>query len=101
MTKTAFSKIIKLIADLFPQSKTQFTKDVIEAWYEALSDSDYERMRKGIIKYAQNNQWSPTIADIRKYTSAIAEEKDIEAELRYAEELRRREYEEWKASRMK
>lgn len=67
MTKTDFSKIIKLITELFPQSKTQYTKAVIEAWYEALSDLDYEKARKGIVKYAQSNQWSPSIADIRKF----------------------------------
>lgn len=67
MTKAEFSKIVKLITELFPQSKTQYTKAVIEAWYEALSDLDYEKTRKGIIKYAQTNQWMPTIADIRKY----------------------------------
>ena len=68
VTKAEFSKIVKLIVELFPQSRSQFTKPVSETWYEALSDLDYEKTRKGIMKYAQENQWSPSIADIRRYT---------------------------------
>lgn len=71
VTKAEFSKIVKLIAELFPQNNVQFTKPVVATWYEALSDLDYRRANEGVILYAQENNWMPTIADIRKYASKI------------------------------
>ena len=71
VTKAEFSKIVKLIAELFPQSNVQFTKPVVATWYEALSDLDYRRASEGVILYAQENNWMPTIADIRKYANKI------------------------------
>lgn len=89
MTKEEFSGIVLLIAKLFPQSIGQFTEAVVDAWYEALSDLDYENTHKGIIRYAQDNQWPPTIADIRKYGKPPKVERDVTEEEGYKEFMKR------------
>lgn len=66
MTKHEFKDLAELIAVLFPKEKIVFTRPMADAWYEALKDLEYESAKEGILKYAQNNQWFPSIADIRK-----------------------------------
>lgn len=68
MDKREFAKVTELIAALFPKEGITFSKPSAEAWYNALKDLDYEDVTKGLTKYAQENPWSPSIADIRKYT---------------------------------
>lgn len=67
ITKDEFKDIMKTIVALFPKEELKLSKDMMDIWYEALSDLNFEKTRKGTIKYAQTNQWMPTIADIRKY----------------------------------
>ena len=69
MTKDEFKKALDLMDSLFPKEELgkRFTQDASRAWYEALKDLDSEKVNDGLIRYAQENQWSPTIADIRKF----------------------------------
>lgn len=91
MTKAEFSKIVKLIAELFPQSNVQFTKPVVATWYEALSDLDYRRASEGVFLYARENQWMPSIAEIRKYANKIPKytEEEIDRMIERAKEKER------------
>lgn len=71
MTKEEFIKVTDILGQLFLKEKIAFTDEAAEVWYEALSDLDYRRVREGIVMYSQENQWSPSIAEIRKYANKI------------------------------
>lgn len=71
MTKTEFVELTNTMKNLFPKDGLIFTKDIVSVWYECLKDLDYRRAKEGVILYANENQWIPSIADIRKYASKI------------------------------
>ena len=66
MTKTEWAEIIKKIRVLFPRSEFMDRKEVFDAWYEELSDLQFPAAMKAVQNYAKENQYPPSIADIRK-----------------------------------
>lgn len=71
ITKDEFKEIMKTIVALFPKEELKLSKDMMDIWYEALSDLDYRRASEGLVLYAQESNWMPTIADIRKYANKV------------------------------
>ena len=71
MTKSEFIKLTEKMKTLFPKDSMVFTKEIIVAWYECLKDIDFRRASEGLVLYAQESNWIPTIADIRKYANKI------------------------------
>ena len=66
MTKNEWGEIVKLICDLYPKSNFMETESVFNAWYETLKDLEYSATRTAVVNHAKENQYPPSIADIRK-----------------------------------
>jgi len=52
----------------YPNTKFNITTDVVDSWYEVLKDLDYQATNLAIIKIVCNNNFFPTIAEIRQAT---------------------------------
>lgn len=65
MTKKEFSLFCAAMRTYFPKEKILPNEQAMELWYLQLQDIPYEIATLTLNKWVANNQWSPTIADIR------------------------------------
>lgn len=85
MTKDEWGKIVKRICDFYPRSNFMDKQDVFDAWYSLLEDLEFPAAMRAVENYAKENQYPPTIADIRQgykvlwddYKAFIRDCKDI------------------------
>lgn len=65
MTKQEFSKIAMAIRTYYPRERILPDDYAMSLWYDALKDLDYQSAYRAVRKWAETNQWSPSISDIR------------------------------------
>lgn len=66
MTTQEFEEIVRLITAFYPNEKYFQSEDVIQAWYEVLSDLKADRAIDAVKAHVKECRWPPTISDIRK-----------------------------------
>ena len=71
MTKKEFKTLYDNMKALFPKDDMVLSNEALKLWYDCLKDLDFRRANEGLLLYAQENHWIPSIADIRKYASKI------------------------------
>ena len=64
MTKQEFSMYAMALRTFYPKEKLLQTKEAMELWYQLLKDLPYAKAESDLIKWAQYNKWSPSIAEI-------------------------------------
>lgn len=62
MDKEKGKKIIKLVADAYPN--LEFTTSRAALWLNMLEGAEYEAIERQAMKYIAGNRFPPTIADI-------------------------------------
>lgn len=65
MTRQEFGKIAMAIRTYYPKERILPDDYAVELWFDALKDLDYQTARYAVKKWAETNQWSPSISDIR------------------------------------
>lgn len=71
MNRKEFKQLYDNMRGLFPKDDTTFTDDTVKLWYECLKDIDFRRANEGLLLYAKESKWIPSIAEIRKYANKI------------------------------
>ena len=71
MTREEFAKIVMAIKTYYPKEKILPNKEAVQLWYEQLEDLDYRTLSASLQKWVNTEQWSPTIADLRKLSAEI------------------------------
>ena len=71
MTREEWSKLVLGIKDLYPSEKVLNTEHAITLWYGMLKDLDYMDLVKALQKYASENRFPPTVADLRGQCATI------------------------------
>lgn len=83
MTQKEFMVIAAAIKTYYPKDNILPTKESVSLWYDCMNDLDFSKTQESIRRYVKNNNYPPTIADIRKhYEEIMEEEKNIRIELR-------------------
>ena len=67
MNKDEFIRFAASMKCLYPKDKILPSEESMELWYTLLQDIDYKTAMDGLGAWAKENQWSPTIADIRRF----------------------------------
>ena len=65
MTKNEWGTIVKQVRAFYPRYNFIEEKDTFDAWYEMLEDLEYAGALRAVQNYVKENQYPPTIADIR------------------------------------
>lgn len=65
MTKDEWGTVVKKICDFYPRYNFMDKKEVFDAWYGVLKDLEFPATLKAVENYVKENQYPPTIADIR------------------------------------
>ena len=80
MTKAEVAEIMVKTKDSFQKwkeiDKAEFAQMIV-TWSECLEDVPYEFGRKGMIDYIKDNQYPPTIYDIRKPYKVFLEQQEV------------------------
>lgn len=71
MTLKEFGVVVNAIKTYYPKEKILPTKEALGLWYEHLKDIDYDTMQTAVKRWVSLNNWSPTIADLRKMSAEI------------------------------
>ena len=66
MTRNEWAEIVKKIRAMFPQSSFMNDQEVFDVWFEMLEDLEFPATMRSVENYAKENQYPPTIADIRQ-----------------------------------
>lgn len=65
MTREEWSRIVLSIKDFYPSKGVLETEHAVRLWYEMLKDLEYKDITVALQKYASQNTFPPTIADLR------------------------------------
>lgn len=65
MTEQQFAMIGDAIKTLYPAHKILPNQHAMDLWYSMLKDLDYEAVTVALQKYASQNTFPPTVADLR------------------------------------
>jgi hypothetical protein len=72
MTKKEFGTIFAMIKLAYPSFTKDLSEDEVIAkiglWYSMLRGIDIDDLKAGVEKYISNNQFPPTIADLKEYS---------------------------------
>ena len=83
MTIEEFGILADEIKTFFPKDNILPTKEAMKLWYECLKDLDGRKARQALRNYVKNNNFSPTVADIRNECGKVIDkEAKTKAELR-------------------
>lgn len=80
MTKEQVAEIMVMAKDSFQKWKDIETVEFVEmitTWSLCLDDIPYEMGKKSMIDYIKDNQYPPTIADIRKPYKEYLEQQEV------------------------
>lgn len=66
MTFKEFAYLANVIKTTYTKENVLRTNEAMEIWYDLLKDLDFHTTLAGLQKWCASEQWSPTIADIRK-----------------------------------
>lgn len=69
MDNREFAVFAAKMQTYFPKEGLLNTQQAIESWYEMLNDIPYPTAMAVLKQWVTNNEWSPTIADIRKLST--------------------------------
>lgn len=71
MTKPGFKIIMIGIKDAYGGKFQELTSSVLDTWFICLSDLDEDRLKAAAARYIKNNQYPPTIADLREVYRSV------------------------------
>lgn len=71
MTREEWSRIVLSIKDFYPSKGVLETEHAVRLWYEMLKDLEYKDITVALQKYASQNIFPPTIADLRSGCAEI------------------------------
>lgn len=66
MSKAEFMGIMETLKSAYGSKFQDPTKEVVSTWYNCLSDFDGSRLIEAANRYIKDNQYPPTIADLRE-----------------------------------
>lgn len=66
MVRNEWGMIVKQIRAFYPRYNFMEKQDTFEAWFEMLEDLEYAGALRAVQNYVKENQYPPTIADIRQ-----------------------------------
>lgn len=66
MTSIEFKEVVRLIKAFYPNENYFQSEDVIQAWFDVLSDLKADRAIDAVKAHVKECRWPPTISDIRK-----------------------------------
>lgn len=73
MNKDEFATWAMLLKGFYPKENILPNKVAMDQWYSLLQDIPFEVAKASLDKWAANNKWSPSIAEIR----GLAKETDV------------------------
>ena len=71
MTQEEFARLVMAIRTYYPKEKILPNKEAMQLWYEQLNDLEYATLSMSLQKWVNTEQWSPTIADLRRLSAEI------------------------------
>jgi len=79
MDENKFCEIMAMIKGAYGAKFQELTTDVMDTWYNCLSDLDGDRLKTAAGRYIKEHQYPPTIADLREacYKIPIVKPVDI------------------------
>ncbi len=88
MTKEEFKPIARTMRMAYRRDSFLDDPYMLDEWLRLLEDLDAKHVRKSVDEYVRNNEYQPTIADIRKGCEKILEkESGLRLEMREAFDL--------------
>lgn len=65
MNKSEFKSIMTMIKGAYGSKFHETTTEMLDTWYNCLSDLDGDRLRAAAAQYIKDNHYVPAIADLR------------------------------------
>lgn len=67
-----FKVIAVTLKVAYPALKSFDTEEGISVWFEMLKDLEYHITSKAVAAYIKENQFAPSVADVRRYINTIS-----------------------------
>lgn len=68
MEKQEFITFATALKNYYPRDAVLPNTEAMDAWYEVLSDLEYDLAMSALKNWVRTQRWAPTIADIRQQT---------------------------------
>ena len=71
MNRQEFAQLTMALKTYYPKENIIPNDKALELWFREISDIPYEVAELALRKWVSNNQWAPTIADMRRLSREI------------------------------
>ena len=82
MTRAEFGILACTLRTFYPNQGFLPNEQAAELWFDALKDLSYPAASYAVKKWALNNKWVPTVAEIRQAATIYDQDQKLPQEIR-------------------